>query len=90
MAENEERIVIFNGVFNNNVDTTIYPDSGMTRAEAVERIAKSLYNKEQVSCNKLDCKQYRGLDETCEGCQLWEKYEHLAKAALDALLGENK
>lgn len=64
--------------------------SGMTRAEAVERMAQSLYNKEEVYCNNLDCKQYGGLGETCEGCQVWEKYEHLAEAALDALLGEKK
>ena len=59
-------------------------NKGLPRSEAIERMAKALYDKYEVRCNSDDCPPNDGT--TCEGCQIWEKYEEMAEAALDALV----
>ena len=60
--------------------------NGIPRTEAIERMAKALYDKYEVRCNSDDCPPNDGT--TCEGCQIWEIYEEVAEAALDALVGK--
>ncbi|WP_143351264.1 hypothetical protein [Candidatus Avelusimicrobium gallicola] len=58
-------------------------NKGLPRTEAIERMAKALYDKYEVRCNSDDCPNEGPI---CEGCPIWEKYEKMAEAALDALL----
>lgn len=69
------------GVLGLKYNTCKVCNAGMTRSEAVERMAKAIC---KISCN---CKYY-----VCGNCT--EYLEHyttdIAEAALDALLGEKK
>ena len=61
--------------------------NGLSRTEAVERMARALYAKYEVMCNSDDCPND---GPTCEGCPIWKKYEEMSSAALDALVGDKK
>ena len=58
-------------------------NKGMSRTEAIERMARALYAKYEVMCNSDDCPND---GPTCEDCPIWKKYEEMAEAALDALV----
>ncbi len=60
---------------------------GMSRTEAIERMAKALYEMDEERCSNNDC-PYGG--STCAGCPIWEKNEKLAEAALNALVGKGQ
>ena len=60
---------------------------GMTRQEAIERMAKAIYAENVVRCNSDDCPPS---SETCDGCPIWENCKHLAKIALNSLLEVEK
>lgn len=53
----------------------------ITRQEAINRMAKAVYDKEIVACNEALC-----AGKECKDCFRWEKCEDIAEAALDALL----
>lgn len=91
MSKKEERILILS-VKPFHEDEIAYKDIDVhmedlpTRSEAVERMAKALYDLDKVRCSSDECPNE---GPTCEGCPIWEKYEKMAKAALDALVGKN-
>lgn len=55
----------------------------ISRTEAIERMAKALYTLDKVRCSRDECPNN---GPTCEGCPIWEKYEKMSEAALDALV----
>lgn len=100
MADKEERITIHQVLYpckkcsinckkSDWKDCDFYQNyiSGMTRQEAIEKMANAFYDENVVRCNSDDCPPG---SETCDGCPIWENCEHLAKIALNALLEDNK
>ena len=54
---------------------------GMTRQEAIERMAKAIYDFEIVACSHKECG-----NKQCENCETWKWCEHAAEAALNAII----
>lgn len=93
MAEQEERILVLtthnedgececvtqDGCHAN--DSCAICNVGITRTEAINRIAKAIYDKEIVRCNEVMC-----VEKECTDCFIWKKCEKVAEAALNALL----
>ena len=57
---------------------------GISRQEAIERIAKAIYTFEIIACSHDECG-----NKQCENCETWKWCKNIAEAALNALL-ENK
>lgn len=53
---------------------------GITREQAIEKMAKAIYDEAIVRCNKNWC------DGKCADCPKWQRLEKLAEAVLNALL----
>ena len=93
MAEKEERILVLtthnedgececvtqDGCHAN--DSCAICNVGMTLAEAVDKMAKAIYDEEIVRCNEVMC-----AGKECKDCFRWKKCEKVAEAALNALL----
>lgn len=79
----EERIAIYKT--ESKIIEGYYGDfyNTISRTEAIERMAKALYDKYEVRCNSDDCPND---GPTCEGCPIWKKYEEMAGTALEALI----
>ena len=97
MAEKEERITIHKVLYpckkcsincnkNDWKNCDFYQNYiyGMTRQEAIERMAKAIYTFEIIACSHDECG-----NKQCENCETWKWCKNMAEAALNALL-ENK
>ena len=97
MEDKEERITIHQVLYpckkcsincnkNDWKDCDFYQNyiSGMTRKEAINRMAKAIYTFEIIACSHDECG-----NKQCENCETWKWCENIAEAALNALL-ENK
>ena len=58
---------------------------GYTREQAIECIAKAIYDKVIVRCNENMCD-----GKECADCPKWQRLEKLAEAVLNALLEGGK
>lgn len=96
MAEKEERIYV--GKINWQEPLGFCPvpmeecnrfckdcQGGMTRQEAIERMAKAMYDFEIVACSHEECG-----NKQCENCEIWKWCENIAEAALNALLDKGE
>lgn len=91
MEEKEERILIARSTDYTLTDTDkgelfegkIAPHCAnvMTHQEAIERMAKAIYDEEIGRCNEEMC-----AGKECRDCFRWKKCEYVAEAALNALL----
>lgn len=99
MADKEERILVLTTHNKDGECECVMQDGchandscdicnvGMTREQILDVMAKAFYAENVVRCNSDDCPPG---SETCDGCPTWENCEHLAKIALNALLGYKK
>lgn len=60
-------------------------NGGVSRQEAIERMAKAIYDFEIVACSHEECG-----NKQCENCETWKWCENIAEAALNALLEVDK
>ena len=58
---------------------------GITRQEAIDRMAKAIYDFEIIACSHEECG-----NKQCENCETWKWCEKVAEAALNALLEVEK
>ena len=93
MADKEERILVLtthnkdgececvmqDGCHAN--DSCAICNVGITRQEAINRMAKAIYTFEIIACSHEECG-----NKQCENCETWKWCENIAEAALNSLL----
>lgn len=98
MADKEERITMHKVLYpckkcsincnkNDWKDCDFYQNyiSGMTRQEAINRMAKAIYTFEIIACSHDECG-----NKQCENCETWKWCKNMAEAALNSLLEDKK